>query len=119
MFREKRSKINSFQNPPFDFVNIGKPFATVIVLRWKKQIPIKFLLKYVVKNMAMQYGKNLVYSALLMAGLDGIINRIDPTAEGFGPYDMNIFDLSEEEKKKIKGLPKNLKEALNALMNSC
>ncbi len=57
----------------------------------------------------------LAYSAMLMAGLDGIINRIDPMAEGFGPYDLNIFDLSEEEKKKIKGLPKNLEEALNAL----
>ena len=57
----------------------------------------------------------LAYAALLMAGLDGIINKIDPVAEGFGPYDINIFDLSDEDKKKIKGLPKTLDEALNAL----
>lgn len=57
----------------------------------------------------------LAYSALLMAGLDGIINKIDPTEEGFGPYDMNIFDMSEEDRSKIKGLPKSLEEALNAL----
>lgn len=57
----------------------------------------------------------LAYSALLMAGLDGVINKIDPVKEGFGPYDVNIFELSEEERKKIKGLPKSLEEALNAL----
>lgn len=59
----------------------------------------------------------LAYSALLMAGLDGIINKIDPVKEGYGPYDVNIFDLSDEEKKKIKSLPKSLEEALDALKN--
>jgi glutamine synthetase len=59
----------------------------------------------------------LAYSALLMAGIDGIINRIDPTKEGFGPYDVNVFDLPEEERNKIKGLPKSLDEALEALKN--
>jgi len=57
----------------------------------------------------------LAYSALLMAALDGIKNKIDPTAEGFGPYDVNIFDLPDEEKAKIKGLPKSLEEAADAL----
>ncbi|MGE5631014.1 MAG: type I glutamate--ammonia ligase [Caulobacteraceae bacterium] len=57
----------------------------------------------------------LAYSALLMAGLDGIMNKIDPVKEGYGPYDVNIFDLSEKERKKIKGLPKSLEEALEAL----
>lgn len=57
----------------------------------------------------------LAYTALLMAGLDGIINKIDPMEEGFGPYDVNIFDLPEEEKKKIKALPKSLAEAVDAL----
>ncbi|MGB7605095.1 MAG: type I glutamate--ammonia ligase [Lutisporaceae bacterium] len=55
------------------------------------------------------------YSAMLMAGLDGIINKIDPVAEGFGPYDVNIFELDDETKKKIKALPKSLEEALEAL----
>lgn len=57
----------------------------------------------------------LAYSALLMAALDGIKNKIDPTAEGFGPIDKNIFDLPAEEKAKIKGLPKSLDEACDAL----
>lgn len=55
------------------------------------------------------------YAAILMAGLDGIKNQIDPVAEGYGPYDINLYNLSEEEKAKIKGLPKTLYEALDAL----
>ena len=55
------------------------------------------------------------YSAILMAGIDGIKNKIDPRANGWGPYDFNLYDLSEEEQKKITSLPKNLGEALDAL----
>ncbi len=55
------------------------------------------------------------YAAILMAGLDGIKNKIDPAAEGYGPYDFNLFELSDEDKKKIKGLPKSLGSALKAL----
>ena len=55
------------------------------------------------------------YAALLMAGLDGIKNQIDPHENGWGPYDMNLYNLPEEEKKKLKGLPTSLNEALDAL----
>ncbi len=55
------------------------------------------------------------YSAILMAGLDGIQKKIDPHEKGWGPYDFNLYELSEEEKAKISGLPKTLGEALDAL----
>lgn len=55
------------------------------------------------------------YAAILMAGLDGIEKKIDPHAKGWGPYDCNLFDLPEEEKAKLGGLPKTLDEALDAL----
>ena len=55
------------------------------------------------------------YAAILMAGLDGIKNQIDPHENGWGPYDMNLYNLPEEEKKKLKGLPTSLNEALDAL----
>ena len=55
------------------------------------------------------------YAALLMAGLDGVKNKIDPHENGWGPYDMNLYHLPEEEKKKLKGLPTSLDEALAAL----
>jgi glutamine synthetase len=54
----------------------------------------------------------LAYSAMLMAGIDGIKNKIDPTEHGYGPYDVNVFDLPEEEQAKIEALPKSLEEAL-------
>lgn len=55
------------------------------------------------------------YSAILMAGLDGIKNRIDPHENGWGPYDFNLYKLSDEEKAKLTGLPTSLDAALDAL----
>lgn len=55
------------------------------------------------------------YAAILMAGLDGVKNKIDPHANGWGPYDMNLFALPDEEKAKLKGLPTTLEQALDAL----
>lgn len=55
------------------------------------------------------------YAAILMAGIDGIKNKIDPHENGWGPYDMNLYKLSDEEKAKLKNLPTSLDEALDAL----
>ena len=55
------------------------------------------------------------YAAILMAGLDGVKNQIDPHANGWGPYDVNLYHLSDEEKAKLTHLPTSLEEALDAL----
>ena len=55
------------------------------------------------------------YAAILMAGIDGIKNQIDPHENGWGPYDMNLFELSAEEKAKLHQLPTSLEQALDAL----
>ncbi len=55
------------------------------------------------------------YAAILMAGLDGVKNKIDPHEMGWGPYDFNLFHLSDEEKSKLTGLPTSLEQALDAL----
>jgi len=57
----------------------------------------------------------LAYSAILMAMIDGIKNKIDVVKEGFGPYDVNLQKLSDEEKAKIKRLPTNLLEVASML----
>lgn len=57
----------------------------------------------------------LAFAAMLMAGLDGIKNKIDPRALGYGPLDKNIYEISDEEKKEIRSVPGTLDEALNAL----
>ena len=59
----------------------------------------------------------LATSAMLMAGLDGMLNCIDPTAAGFGPFNENIFDWPEERRAAVKSLPTSLEQALNALQD--
>jgi glutamine synthetase len=53
----------------------------------------------------------LAFSAMLMAGLDGIQNRIDPGE----PLDKDIYDLPPEELAEIPSLPGSLDAALAAL----
>ena len=55
------------------------------------------------------------YSAILMAGIDGIEKKIDPSKQDWGPFDYNLYDLTEEEKAKIQSLPRTLEEALDSL----
>ena len=50
----------------------------------------------------------LCYSALLMAGLDGVLNKIDPGE----PMDKNLYDLPPEEHARIPQMPGSLDEAL-------
>ncbi|HEX2026678.1 MAG TPA: type I glutamate--ammonia ligase [Nitriliruptorales bacterium] len=53
----------------------------------------------------------LAFSAMLMAGLDGIRNRIEP----MDPVDKNIYDLPPEELANLPSVPGSLQEALGAL----
>ena len=53
----------------------------------------------------------LAFAAMLMAGLDGIQNKIDPGK----PMDVNLYDLEPRDLKKIKNVPSSLEEALDAL----
>lgn len=55
------------------------------------------------------------YAAILMAGLDGIRNKIDPKDYNWGPFDFNLFSLSDKEKAALGHLPASLEEALDAL----
>ena len=59
------------------------------------------------------------YAALTMAAMDGILNKLDPAQFHFGPYDKNMYQLTDEEKQVVKGLPKSLDEAADALENDC
>ena len=53
----------------------------------------------------------LTFAALLMAGLDGILNKIDPGA----PSDKDLYDLPPEEEKNIPTVCHSLDQALEAL----
>jgi glutamine synthetase len=53
----------------------------------------------------------LAFSAMLMAGIDGIINKIDPGKA----TDKNLYELSKEELSKIPSVCSSLEEALHNL----
>ena len=53
----------------------------------------------------------LIFAALMMAGLDGIRNQIDPG----GPSDKDLYDLPPEEEKLIPTVCASLDQALEAL----
>ena len=54
-------------------------------------------------------------AAQLLAGIDGIKNKIDPSEMGFGPFDKDLNVMNEKSKNEIPSLPSSLPEALNAL----
>src|SRR5262249_35313241 len=53
----------------------------------------------------------LAFAAMLMAGLDGVANKIEPGE----PLDKDIYDLSPEEMKNVPSMPASLEEALSCL----
>ncbi len=53
----------------------------------------------------------LTFAALLMAGLDGVKNRIEPPA----PMDVDLYDLEPEARRHVKNTPGSLAESLAAL----
>ncbi len=57
----------------------------------------------------------LAFAAMLMAGLDGIENRINPG----DPLDKNLYDLPPEEAANVPQVCGSLREALRALKEDC
>ncbi|MBR3352771.1 MAG: glutamine synthetase, partial [Erysipelotrichaceae bacterium] len=55
------------------------------------------------------------YAAILMAGLDGINNKIDPADHNWGPFDFNLYTLSSKKKAGLEHLPSSLEEAIREL----
>ncbi len=53
----------------------------------------------------------LAFAAMLMAGLDGIENKLDPGA----PLDKNIYELAPDEAAKVQTVPGSLDASLDAL----
>jgi len=54
----------------------------------------------------------LAFAAMLMAGIDGVANKIEPDNP---PLDKNTYELSVREQRRIRTVPGSLDEALAAL----
>src|SRR5271165_2376450 len=57
----------------------------------------------------------LAFAAMLMAGLDGIENKIDPGP----PLDKDIYELGPEEMARVPSMPGSLEAALEELSRDC
>ena len=53
----------------------------------------------------------LAFAAMLMAGLDGIANKIDPG----DPLDVDLYDLTPEQAAGVTQVPGSLEEVMDAL----
>jgi len=107
-----RRLVPGFEAPVNAFFSLGNRSAAVRIPKYANQ-PDTARLEFRPPDATCNV--YLALAAMLMAGLDGIRNRIDPTAAGFGPIDQNIFAWSDEERGRIRALPASLDEALRAL----
>ena len=57
----------------------------------------------------------LAFASMLMAGLDGISNQLDPGA----PVDKDLYDMPPEEMANVPSVPGSLEESLDALEADC
>jgi glutamine synthetase len=53
----------------------------------------------------------LAFAAMLMAGIDGVVNHLDPG----DPLDVDVYELPPEEAARVKQVPGSLGEVLEAL----
>ncbi len=58
---------------------------------------------------------HLAIAAQMLAGLDGIERKLDPTALGYGPFDENVDKWPEAKRRRLKDIPSKLESALDAL----
>ena len=107
-----RRLVPGFEAPVNAFFSLGNRSAAVRIPKYANQpdtARIEFRPPDATGNVY------LALAAMLMAGLDGIANKIDPTEAGFGPIDANIFAWDDAKHASIKALPSSLNEALKAL----
>jgi glutamine synthetase len=98
--------------PNYVFFSVGNRTAAIRIPAYainEKEVRVEFRMPDATGN------PYLSLAAMLMAGLDGVEKNLDPTKEGFGPYEEN-FNLQEVvEKYRLSRAPDSLEAALLAL----
>ena len=85
------------------------------VIRIPMYIKDENFVRFELRNPDATCNPYFAYAAILLAGIDGIKNKINPKDYNWGPFDFNLYDLSLEEKAKLSHLPTSLNEAIEAL----
>jgi len=107
-----RRLIPGFEAPVNAFFSLGNRSAAVRIPKYANQ-PDSARMEFRPPDATCNV--YLALAGMLMAGLDGIRKKIDPTTAGFGPIDQNVFAWTDEQRSQIKALPSSLDEALRAL----
>jgi glutamine synthetase len=107
-----RRLVPGFEAPVNAFFSIGNRSAAVRIPGYATQ-PDQVRLEFRPPDATCNV--YLALAAQLLAGLDGIRHRVDPTEAGFGPIDADVFSWTDEKRATIRPLPASLKESLDAL----
>lgn len=107
-----RRLVPGFEAPVNAFYSLGNRSAAIRIPKYANQPDTA---RFEFRTPDATCNIYLALAAQLMAGLDGILNKIDPTERGYGPFDKNIYELAKDESRYIKSLPTSLDEALDAL----
>ena len=97
-----RRLVPGYEAPVNAFFSLGNRSAAVRIPKYADQpdtVRIEFRPPDATGN------AYLMLAAQLMAGIDGILNKIDPTEQGYGPIEADIFSWSPEQLSTIKPLP--------------
>ena len=104
--------VPGFEAPVNSFFSLGNRSAAIRIPKYASS-PEKKRIEYRPPDATGNI--YLTMAAQLMAGIDGIRNKLDPKELGFGPFDVNVFEMTDKERGKIKALPRSLAEALHKL----
>jgi glutamine synthetase len=107
-----RRLVPGFEAPVSAFFSLGNRSAAIRVPKYADQPETA---RFEFRPPDATCNVYLALAAQLLAGIDGIQKKMDPTALGFGPIDQNIFNWSDEQRRKVKSLPTSLTEACDAL----
>lgn len=107
-----RRLVPGFEAPVNCFFSTGNRSAAIRIPKYATQVED---VRFEFRPPDATCNPYLAMTAMLMAGVDGICRKIDPTQAGFGPINEDVFSWSSERRKSIKALPTSLQDALTAL----
>jgi glutamine synthetase len=107
-----RRLVPGFEAPVNCFYSLGNRSAAIRVPAYATE-PLKVRMEF--RPPDGTCNPYLAMAAMLMAGLDGIKRKLDPTNLGFGPINEDIFSWTPEKRSTIKSLPTSLAQAMDEL----
>ena len=107
-----RRLVPGYEAPINAFYSLGNRSAAIRIPKYAKQPETA---RFEFRPPDATSNPYMAMAAQLMAGIDGILQKMDPTDLGYGPIDADVFSWTDEQRATIKPLPTSLDAALEAL----